>query len=92
MFGFSRNSVCLQPDSPASSGGLSAGIDLALHVVERYFGREVAQSTADNMEYQGQGWLDAKSNAVYAVAAAPSNDHPLCPVCGMDADKIGPSA
>jgi transcriptional regulator GlxA family with amidase domain len=45
----------------ASSGGLSSGIDLALHIVERYFGREVAKQTAFQMEYQGQGWLDPGS-------------------------------
>ena len=39
-----------------TAGGLSSGIDLALHVVELYFGRETAQSTADLMEYQGEGW------------------------------------
>ena len=39
-----------------TSGGLSAGIDLALHIVEEYYGREVAQATADNLEYQGTGW------------------------------------
>ena len=43
-----------------TAGGLSSGIDLALHIVERYFGRDVAQATADEMEYQGQGW---KTNA-----------------------------
>jgi transcriptional regulator GlxA family with amidase domain len=40
----------------ASSAGLSAGIDLALRVVERHLGREVAQGTATFMEYQGEGW------------------------------------
>jgi len=40
----------------ASSAGLSAGIDLALRVVERYLGREVAEGTATFMEYQGAGW------------------------------------
>lgn len=40
----------------ASSAGLSAGIDLALRVVERYLGREVAAGTAEFMEYQGEGW------------------------------------
>lgn len=40
----------------ATSAGLSAGIDLALRVVERYLGREVAQGTATFMEYQGEGW------------------------------------
>jgi transcriptional regulator GlxA family with amidase domain len=39
-----------------TSGGLSAGIDLALHIVEAYYGRDVAQATADNLEYQGTGW------------------------------------
>jgi transcriptional regulator GlxA family with amidase domain len=41
----------------ATAGGLTSGIDLALHVVERYFGRDVAQRTATYMEYQGKGWL-----------------------------------
>jgi transcriptional regulator GlxA family with amidase domain len=35
----------------ATAGGLTSGIDLALHVVERYFGREVADTTATYMEY-----------------------------------------
>src|SRR5256885_5649417 len=43
-----------------TAGGLSSGIDSALHVVELYYGAQVAQATADNMEYQGQGW---KTNA-----------------------------
>ena len=43
-----------------TAGGLSSGIDAALHVVELYFGRATAQATADDMEYQGQGW---KTNA-----------------------------
>jgi transcriptional regulator GlxA family with amidase domain len=40
----------------ATAGGLTSGIDLALRVVERYFGRETAQATADYMEYRGDGW------------------------------------
>lgn len=39
-----------------TAGGLTSGIDLALHVVELYFGREVAQHTAEYMEYEGTGW------------------------------------
>lgn len=77
----------------ASAGGLSSGIDLALHVVERYYGREVAQKTAYNMEYQGQGWKDANSNNAYAVMPVSTAEHPVCPVCGMDVDpKISPKA
>jgi len=44
-------------DKIATSGGLSSGIDLALHVVERYFGRATAERTAAYMEYQGRGWI-----------------------------------
>jgi transcriptional regulator GlxA family with amidase domain len=36
----------------ATAGGLTSGIDLALRVVERYFGRAVAQRTATYMEYR----------------------------------------
>jgi putative intracellular protease/amidase/YHS domain-containing protein len=71
----------------ASAGGLSSGIDLALRVVERYFGREAAQKTAYNMEYQGRGWLDPGLNSIYASSAISTDAHPLCPVCGMDADR-----
>jgi transcriptional regulator GlxA family with amidase domain len=41
----------------SSAGGLTAGIDLALRVVERYFGRETAEKTAFYMEYQSKGWI-----------------------------------
>ena len=41
----------------ATAGGLSSGIDLALRVVERYFGRPAAERTATYMEYQGRGWV-----------------------------------
>ena len=40
----------------STAGGLTSSIDLALHVVERYFGRGVASWTADYMEYTGTGW------------------------------------
>src|SRR5438094_3317836 len=70
----------------ATAGGLSSGIDLALRVVERYYGRDVAQKTAYNMEYQGQGWMNADSNQVYAAAPVSTAEHLLCPVCGMDVD------
>jgi putative intracellular protease/amidase/YHS domain-containing protein len=71
----------------ASAGGLSSGIDLALHVVERYFGREVAAETAYYMEYQGEGWMHPGNNAVYAQAAVSTDGHPLCPVCSMEVDR-----
>jgi putative intracellular protease/amidase/YHS domain-containing protein len=70
----------------ATAGGLSSGIDLALHVVERYYGRDVAQKTAYQMEYQGQGWLNPHSNEAYAKAQVGTKGHPLCPVCEMEVD------
>ncbi|WP_418180904.1 DJ-1/PfpI family protein [Aliarcobacter lanthieri] len=34
-----------------SSAGISAGIDMALYIVKRYFGEEVSRTTAKHMEY-----------------------------------------
>jgi transcriptional regulator GlxA family with amidase domain len=34
-----------------TSAGVSAGIDMALRVVARYYGEVVARTTARNMEY-----------------------------------------
>jgi putative intracellular protease/amidase/YHS domain-containing protein len=70
----------------ATAGGLSSGIDLALRVVERYYGSEIAKKTAYNMEYQGEGWMNPDSNQIYATLPISTADHPLCAVCGMDVD------
>src|ERR1700719_524013 len=88
-----RGARFVEDGNLASAGGLSSGIDLALRVVERYYGRDVAQKTAYNMEYQGQGWMNADSNQVYAAAPVSTAEHPLCPVCGMDVDpKTSPKS
>jgi len=79
-----RGARFVEDGNLATAGGLSSGIDLALRVVERYFGREVAQKTAYELEYQGQGWMNADSNQVYANMPVSTSDHPLCAVCGMD--------
>ena len=77
----------------ATAGGLSSGIDLALRVVERYYGREVAQKTAYDMEYQGEGWMNPDSNQTYARLPVSTSEHPLCVVCGMDVDpKTAPKS
>jgi transcriptional regulator GlxA family with amidase domain len=39
-----------------TAGGLSSGIDLALHVVQLYFGPSQAEETAHLMEYEGTDW------------------------------------
>jgi len=77
----------------ATAGGLSSGIDLALRVVERYYGREVARKTAYDLEYQGEGWMNADSNQTYARSPVSTAEHPLCVVCGMDVDpKTAPKS
>lgn len=77
----------------ATSAGLSAGIDLALHVVARYYGFETARQTAYYMEYLSQGWSNANSNLAYAKPPPSRTGHPLCPVCWMDVDpKTAPSS
>ena len=77
----------------ATAGGLSSGIDLALRVVERYYGREVARKTAYNLEYQGEGWMNPNSNQIYATLPVSTLEHPVCTVCGMDVDpKIAPKS
>lgn len=78
-----RGARFVEDGSLASAGGLSSGIDLALRVVERYFGRDAATQTAYDMEYQGQGWMDPNSNSVYAQIRTSANGHPLCAVCSM---------
>jgi transcriptional regulator GlxA family with amidase domain len=40
----------------ATAGGLTSGIDMALHVVARYFGVPAAQATAEYMEYTSEAW------------------------------------
>ncbi len=81
-----RGARFVEAGNLASAGGLSSGIDLALRVVERYYGRDVARETAFDMEYQGEGWMNPDSNAVNARAYAQSDQRPVCPVCGMAVD------
>ena len=87
-----RGARFVEDGNLASAGGLSSGIDLSLRVVERYFGRDVAQKTAFWMEYQGQGWMNPDSNSVYAQVRS-TDEHPLCPICTMEVDpKIAPKS
>jgi putative intracellular protease/amidase/YHS domain-containing protein len=82
-----RGARFVEDGNLATAGGLSSGIDLALRVVERYFGREIAQRTAYDLEYQGEGWLNPDSNQAYAQEPVSTKEHPLCPLCGMDVDS-----
>jgi transcriptional regulator GlxA family with amidase domain len=81
-----RGARYVEEGNLATAGGLSSGIDLALRVVERYFGRQVATETAYQMEYQGQGWLNPESNAVYARERVSTAAQPICAVCQMEVD------
>lgn len=55
-------------DKVAASAGETAGIDLALHIVERYYGREIAQTAADFMEYRGDLWKNPQYGEVKPVS------------------------
>ena len=81
-----RGARFVEDGNLASSGGLTSGMDLAFRVVERYFGRDVAEETAYNIEYQGRGWTNPDSNLVYTKPHRFAADKRLCPVCGMDGD------
>ena len=65
-----------------TAGGLSSGIDLALHVVDGYFGREIAATTARQMEYEGIGWKGGG-------AAAVKYSEPLVVTSPADAYRTG---
>jgi putative intracellular protease/amidase/YHS domain-containing protein len=81
-----RGARFVEDGNLASSGGLTSGMDLAFRVVERYFGRDGAEETAYNIEYQGRGWTNPDSNMVYTKPPRFTADKHLCPVCGMDGD------
>ena len=51
-----RGSRFVQSDAIIyTAGGLTSGIDLALHIVEKFYGREAADRTAAYMEYRRAG-------------------------------------
>jgi len=82
-----RGARFVESGNLATAGGLTSGMDLALRVVERYFGRDVASQTASLLEYQGQGWLNPSSNAEYAKPIKQTANHPVCAICGMEIDR-----
>ncbi len=48
----------VENEKVSTGGGLTAGIDLALHVVERYFGKAEAQGVAEHLEFEGKRWME----------------------------------
>jgi YHS domain-containing protein len=75
----------------AASAGLSAGIDLAMHVVARYYGKDAADQTAYDMEYQSNSWVDA-NNAKYRTPPVARVGYASCEVCWMEVDpKTSPT-
>lgn len=46
-----------------TAGGLTSGIDGALHVVARYYGLDAARQAAEWMEYESNGWLSGMQEA-----------------------------
>ena len=82
-----RGARFVEDGNIASAGGVSSGIDLALRVVERYVGREIARQVADGIEYQGKGWLNPDSNEAYAKMPVLDENRPVCPLCRMVGDR-----
>ena len=58
-----------------TSGGLSSGIDLALHVVDLYYGREVTEETVQHLEYEGKGWSGSGAASVDFTAPVKAGLH-----------------
>src|SRR5258708_31663018 len=81
-----RGARFVEDGNLATAGGLSSGIDLALRVVERYYGREVTKKTAYNLDDQGPGWMHRNSKQIYATTPVSTAEHPLGPVCQMAVD------
>lgn len=76
-----RGKRWLEDGRIATSGGLTSGQDLALRIVERYFGRATAFKTARQLEYQGTGWMYPNSNAEFSQRPVSTAEDPHCPVC-----------
>jgi putative intracellular protease/amidase len=84
-----RNMRYVQSDPVIfTSGGLSAGIDLAFHIVELYFGRHVAEDTARMMEYEGKGWMGDGKASVATLARSNPSDHLATGVLGNWEGKL----
>lgn len=58
-------------DGVVTSAGVSAGIDMALEVVERLFGAEVANDTAHYMEYEGRRLAASSKDDVRLGSGSP---------------------
>ena len=56
----------------ASAGGLTSGIDLALHIVSRYFGEPSAAATAAYLEHDGPAWRAASTAERAALNSLPA--------------------
>ena len=49
----------VEAGSVASATGLTAGIDLALHIVDRFFGRKTAEDVAEYEEWSSKAWFSS---------------------------------
>lgn len=54
-------------DDIVTAGGVMSGIDLALHLVERFSGAKLANEIAVSLEYQRCGPIDVKPNRVWGL-------------------------
>lgn len=54
-------------DDIVTAGGVTSGIDLALHLVERFCGAKLANEVAASLEYQRCGPVEVKPNHVWGL-------------------------
>jgi transcriptional regulator GlxA family with amidase domain len=57
-------------DKVATAGGLTSGVDLALHIVARYYGTELAEATAGFLEFHSELWKNPEFAQVKPVASS----------------------
>ena len=76
----------------ATAGGLTSGTDLALRIVERLLGPDIAELAADELEHLGDGWRDPTVNAPFTADRVAPPGLALDPICGMAVDPTGTDA
>lgn len=54
-------------DDIVTAGGVTAGIDLALHLLERFGGPKLASDIAQSLEYQRCGPVEVRPNRVWGL-------------------------
>src|SRR5262249_2163721 len=71
-----RDAVWVDEGAVVTSAGISAGIDMSLHLVERVCGRSVALATAPPMEYTWREQAGGRPSRFLVIPASIRRSHP----------------